>query len=66
MTAAAIFPEDILLDDVAKAAQAAGMHLISDGRKVVVSPIVPPGFYKVAVKVKNANRAALEVLPCAA
>lgn len=63
---AQIFPEDALVDEVAKAAQAAGMHIITDGRKVVVSPIVPPGFYKLAVKIKTPSRAALEAMPCAA
>lgn len=63
---ATIYPEDILVDDIARAAQAAGMHIITDGRKVVVSPIVPPGFYKLAVKIKTPSSASLEAMPCAA
>lgn len=61
-----IYPEDTLVDDVARAAQAAGMHIISDGKKVVVSPIVPPGFFKLAVKIKTDSHAQLEALPCCA
>lgn len=65
---AAIYPEDMLFDDIARAAQAAGMYLISNGHKVVVSPIVPPGFVKIAVKIKvrSPQRATLEAMPCAA
>lgn len=71
MTTAQIIPfgDETLLEDVATIAQAAkarGMYLISDGNKVVVSPIVPPGFYKIAIKIKDAARAALEPMPCAA
>jgi len=63
MLGAQIFPDDALLDEVARAAQARGMFVISNGRKMVVSPIVPPGFIKVCVKVKNAP---LEATLCAA
>lgn len=66
MIFAQIFPEDALLDEFAQAAKARGMHLISDGHKVVVSPIVPPGFFKVAVKVKCDRSATLEPVKCAA
>lgn len=54
------------LDECARAARAAGMHLISNGFKVVVSPIVPPGFFKIAVKVRSDKRATLDPVPCAA
>lgn len=63
---ATIYPEDTLVDDIARAAQAAGMHIITDGHKVVVSPIVPPGFFKLAVKIKTPSVARLEAMPCAA
>lgn len=33
-------------------AQQAGMHLISDGRDVKVSPIVPPGWREIPLRVK--------------
>lgn len=71
MISAQIIPitDDTLLADVAdiaSKAQARGMFLISNGAKVVVSPICPPGFFKLAVKVRNRSTATLEALPCAA
>ena len=58
--------DNTTVDELAQVAKAAGMHLISDGIRVLVSPIVPAGFIKVAVKVKTARRAHLEATPCAA
>lgn len=58
--------DETTVDELAQVAKAAGMHLISNGFKVVVSPIVPPGFFKIAVKVKNATHATMEAMPCAA
>ena len=66
MITAIIFSEDTLLDEVAQAAKARGMHIISNGQRTVVSPIVPAGWTKIAVKVKSANSAQLETIPCAA
>lgn len=68
MIAAQILPitDATTLDECIEAARAANMHLISNGFKVVVSPIVPPGFWKVAVKVKTSTYATLEPTPCAA
>lgn len=68
MITARILPitDDTTLDECARAAQAAGMHLITNGFKVVVSPVIPPGFVKIAVKVKCARRATLEPQACAA
>jgi hypothetical protein len=68
MITAQILPitDETTLDECAQAARHAGMHLITNGFKVVVSPIVPPGFWKVAVKVKTPAHAALEPQPCAA
>lgn len=71
MIAAKIVPinDDTLLSEVAAIARAAnerGMFLISNGFKVVVSPVCPPGFFKLAVKVKCPNTATLEPIPCAA
>ena len=34
--------------EIMQAAQARGMHLIHNGREIVVSPIVPPGWWRVA------------------
>ena len=68
MIAGRIMPitADTTVDELARVARAAHMHLISDGIRVLVSPIVPAGFIKVAVKVKTARRAHLEATPCAA
>lgn len=66
MISAQIFHEDALVDECAQAAKARGMHLISDGKKVVVSPIIPPGFFKVAVKIKCPTTASLTPTQCAA
>lgn len=68
MITATIIPvtEDALVDELIQVAKAAGMHLISDGFKVVVSPIVPPGFFKIAIRVKNDRFATVEAMPCAA
>lgn len=63
MIAGQIFPDDALLVDVAAAAAERGMFVISNGRKTVVSPVIPPGFFKVAVKFKPS---AAGGLPCAA
>lgn len=65
MNAAIITLDDRLLDEVVHAAVAAGLFLISDGRRIVVSPVVPPGFVKIAVKVKPQPENA-EGMPCAA
>ena len=58
--------DETTVDELAQVAKAAGMYLISNGLKVVVSPIVPPGFIKIAVKVKTPTIAILEPMPCAA
>lgn len=66
MITAIIFSEDALLDEVAQAAKARGMHIISNGQRTVVSPIVTAGWTKIAVKVKTPTSAQLEAIPCAA
>lgn len=42
----------LTLLDAYRVAQEAGMHLISDGLEVKVSPIVPPGWRKIPLRVK--------------
>jgi len=68
MITAHILPitDDTTLDEFIQAARSAGMHLITNGFKVVVSPVVPPGFWRIAVKVKTPTAAVLEHQPCAA
>lgn len=45
-------PDGITLIEAQRAARAANMHLIHDGKRVKVSPIIPPGWRKVITKVK--------------
>lgn len=40
--------------ELERATSEGGMHLIHDGREVKVSPIVPPGWFRVAVCVRDA------------
>lgn len=63
---ALIFHDEALLDEVAQAAKARGMHIIGNGKRIVVSPIVPPGWFKITVKIKTRTESRLEAIPCAA
>jgi hypothetical protein len=47
-------PEDAELLDVATRAAAAHLHLVTDGHRIFLTPIVQPGWRKVAVRVKDA------------
>lgn len=53
--------ESLSLYDIAEAAKARGMHLIHNGRRVVVSPTIPPGWQKLGVFVKPARGAERQV-----
>lgn len=66
MIAATIFPDDALLEEVADAAEKAGMFLIGNGQRIVASPVVPAGWVKIGVKVINRHNARLEPQACAA
>ena len=46
-------PNATLLE-IARAAHVRGLHLIHDGRKIVVSPIIPPGWREVIIKQRAA------------
>lgn len=48
------FPSDAELLEAAKQAAAAHLHLITDGHETKLSPIIPPGWFKLAVHVKDA------------
>lgn len=63
---AQIVPDDVLFADVIDAAIQARMHIISNGHRIVISPVVPKGWTKIGVKVIDRHRARLEVQPCAA
>lgn len=57
-------PDGATFREVAEAARAHGLHLIHNGRRIVVSPVIPPGWREVAITIK-APRTPPEV-PCAA
>lgn len=42
----------LTLLDAYRVAREAGMHLISDGLEVKVSPIIPPGWREIPLRVK--------------
>lgn len=48
-----LVPDDALLFDVARQAAAAHVHLISNGTRYALSPIVPAGWHKVPVADKS-------------
>lgn len=58
--------EEALFDDLLQQARERGMHLISDGKRTLISPIVPPGFYELAVKIKTPTHARLVPIAAAA
>lgn len=66
MITAHIIPDDALFADVIESAIQAGMHIISNGSRIVISPVVPKGWTKIGVKVIDRHRARLEAIPCAA
>lgn len=64
-----IIPEDITVLDAAHQAASAGLKLICNGRESRISPDVPPGWFRLAVKIKPAPSAPAThtgSLPCAA
>jgi hypothetical protein len=68
MSTALIFSENALLDECIRAANERGMYLISDGRRILASPVIPAGFrqVKITVKVRTPSQATMEAMPCAA
>lgn len=54
-----IIPSDTEVIEAAKLAAAAHLHLITDGKRTVLSPVVPPGWHKLAVTVKEASHGAI-------
>lgn len=53
MIAALIPPPDILMCELEQIAIEHNMHLITDGRRLVVSPIVPPGWHRMGISHKS-------------
>ena len=42
--------DNMLLDDALALAAKAGMYLISNGRRAVISPIIPRGWSRIALR----------------
>lgn len=61
MIAAVIIPDTATVLEAALQARAAGLHLITDGRRTVLSPVIPPGWFRCAVKIKPSVRDAYEL-----
>lgn len=68
MIAALFLPDDATLEDCLLAAEERGMVLISDGRRALVSPVVPAGYFRIRAKarVRSQDYATVEVQRCAA
>lgn len=55
---ATITPDTDTVLQIAQQANARHLHIITDGRRTVLSPEVPPGWYKIVVKHKPQRAAA--------
>jgi len=61
-----LIPEETDLIEAAGQASAAGLHLLCNGRRTVLSPIIPPGWAKVSVQQpRRRPHAPQETPPCA-
>lgn len=49
-----IIPSTAQVIDIARLACARHLHIITDGHRTVLSPEIPPGWYKIGVKIKPA------------
>ena len=56
--------DEMRLDEAIALAAAHRMYLISNGRRSVISPTIPPGWQRIAVRVKTPRLAQLEAEPC--
>ena len=52
-----IIPSDAQVIAAANQANAQHLHLITDGERTLLSPIVMPGWHKLAVKIKQERTA---------
>lgn len=52
-------PDDALLFDVAKSAAGQRLHVLSDGRRTVLSPVLLNGWTEIHVRVRTPTRAVL-------
>lgn len=47
-----IVPRETLVSECANEAAVRGLHLITDGKDTLISPVVLPGWFRVGVRVK--------------
>jgi hypothetical protein len=66
MLAAFILPDAITLAEADQVARTNDMYLITDGRRVVVSPIILPGWRQMPVRIKPAAPIDAQVPQCVA
>lgn len=52
-------PDDALLFDVAESAAGQHLHVLTNGRRTVLSPVVLDGWTKVRIGIKSPTRAAM-------
>ncbi|MBS1188934.1 MAG: hypothetical protein H6R10_726 [Rhodocyclaceae bacterium] len=58
-------PDDMTLVAAAARAASSGFFLVTDGRRTLISPVVPPGFHRIVVRNRPAELPQ-EITPCAA
>lgn len=58
MIVATLIPDDALLYDVAQQAIAQHLHLVTNGQRFALTPVVPAGWQKVHVGIKEAQQCA--------
>jgi len=56
---ATLIPDDALLFDVAESAAGQHLHVLTNGRRTVLSPVVLDGWTKVRIGIKSPTRATL-------
>lgn len=67
MNRARILPEETSVLQAAAQARAAGQHLLCNGRQSCISPVLMPGWSKLAVLIKPTRTHPIEeTQPCAA
>lgn len=54
-----IVPDEATLLDVAEQASAEHLHIISNGKRVALAPVVPEGWHRMVVTIRTPSRATL-------
>lgn len=52
-----IVPDEATLLDVAEQASAEHLHIISNGKRTALSPVVPDGWHRLVVKIRTPTEA---------